>query len=680
MKMNKKDGGLSFSVSPSVAALSAALLFLIPYFRYHPYVGHFPAEAVDPRFVAPGSSLLNALCIEASAADPAKRDSKAAVAPPVVTLSKPLGLQDRKAVAALPSVYYSHERAELIAIDRLKDADQRALQRLADKERLSPEAVRRLAADAETYYKDCAPSSGQGSFEGYWAAKGTSVLHHWAHLYDGAFSDGKPAHAQYGFLVPRVANWILMRTDRLGPTHFVQTAWVLFAVIGCIYILLFAYLFRSHPALCFLALLYKVHLFVKLGAFGLLLAPGYHWTRDLVLLLPAALMQFYTASPSGHWIRRPRTLAATVGLTATFLYLLDPLFALVAAFSGCTAYAILRAREGSSWPRFSRRALAGVVLTMALVALFVIATRYSHLVYVVRNLVLGDQTGIQFHPKHVTIIGSIVLLAIATLALSFRRDATMPRTYLSMVAVITPVYYFITPDDPHYYKYLEYNIPFLVSLAAAAAIAVRRFTPSWPTVNSIAKRIAAPLLLAALTAFALVRLAANIKESDLSIQDADGAIFFRTEPHRINGRLIDANMSEELVRHLQAFPGDARFDFLISGFDKYVIFLFDRKNGFDAPDFLAWLDSDERLAQVQQTIFNASAPVSILLDASIYRVDLRQGILSGHRALGHTTQVSKLNTKARLRALQLAEAIAARCRQTSAYGPDHWLAFECKRP
>ena len=60
--------------------------------------------------------------------------------------------------------------------------------------------------------------------------------------------------------------------------------------------------------------------------------------------------------------------------------------------------------------------------------------------------------------------------------------------------------------------------------------------------------------------------------------------YFRAASFTINGRVIRANMSEPLAEHLRAFPASTRFDFMLSPFDKYVTFLYDRTNGFSAPD------------------------------------------------------------------------------------------------
>lgn len=72
---------------------------------------------------------------------------------------------------------------------------------------------------------------------------------------------------------------------RPGPTAFVKVAWILFGIIGVAYILLLHLLFPENPFIVTIALLFKIFLFLSLGQFYMLLAPGYHWFRDIIIIL-----------------------------------------------------------------------------------------------------------------------------------------------------------------------------------------------------------------------------------------------------------------------------------------------------------------------------------------------------------------------------------------------------------
>src|ERR1019366_3555419 len=115
-------------------------------------------------------------------------------------------------------------------------------------------------------------------------------------------------------------------------------------------------------------------------------------------------------------------------------------------------------------------------------------------------------------------------------------------------------------------------------------------------------------------------------------------------------RMIDADISADLAQHLQAFPDSAPADFILSPYDKYVGFLYDRRNGFADPDFIAWLDSNERAKEAIRLMAKKPKPFYVLIDDAVMRADPRLGIKAQDTLLGTLHIASKINLKNRLRA------------------------------
>jgi hypothetical protein len=250
--------------------------------------------------------------------------------------------------------------------------------------------------------------------------------------------------------------------------------------------------------------------------------------------------------------------------------------------------------------------------------------------------------------------------------------------YFALVALLASLYFFITPDSFHFYKFAEYAVPAGVALAG---FVVDR---SGPWVRS---RVALPRRwLDGATALGLVVLAAlasaNLRRTPVSwerrLEDSFGVPYFRAASFTINGRVIRANISGRLADHLRAFPAATRFDFMVSPFDKYVTFLYDRTNGFSAPDLVAWLDSSGKLERTLRSTAGSERPVLVLLDEAILDVDPRFGVRESHSVLGSLHLASKLNLKGRLRASDLGAELMARCAvEESARATKGWRLLRC---
>ena len=652
----------------SVLFVAPFLLFI--YVHYFDLVGNFPAETVHPQYVATDSQLLDTLCLRSVDAHTA--------AETVLPLAQPLTDPEVAQLDDFPSLYYSALRAQIRAIDQVTPQEQRFLQGLMDQHKLQSGAYAGFLAAAQQRYPDCAGPRLplMALHEAYWAAKSTAVAHHWAHLYEGGVFDQRAGHAQYGYAVPLLAKWITVLQGQQGPKHFIQVAWVVFALIGLVYMACYVWLLGAYPLVATVLLLYKVLLFSKLGADAILLAPGYHWSRELVLIVVPTLasLALLCRARTGAFGNVPAQLAYLGA--ALLLFLLDPAFLLVALACLLGAFGLTHLRALYHRLVATRRRI--LVVSAGILGVFtgLAYQQFSNLSYVLNKLVSGDYLLFAFDAKRYYEVLCISLFAVLVLVWTINVARRWMVAYFALIALASSTYYYITPDKFHYYKYLEYLLPLVVLVAggvgkyAAERLAQRQWARALPL-----RRAATGLALLVLV-FSAYRLVLSLTAAnDVRLQD--GRYYFNFRPAVVNGREMSGNYSDVMLDHLRSFPKNVDFDYLISPFDKYIIFLYDMHNGFGAPDMVSSLDSTHRLQAFDDMVLSKDEDKTILLDTTIFDLDARYGIHSGNHDLGKVAYASKLNVKSRLRAQDLANYVQQHC---SAAGPAHgaWRVYRCR--
>jgi len=148
-------------------------------------------------------------------------------------------------------------------------------------------------------------------------------------------------------------------------------------------------------------------------------------------------------------------------------------------------------------------------------------------------------------------------------------------------------------------------------------------------------------------------------------------IFFNAEIFNINGREIGLNMSEDNIQQLSQFPKDLKYDYLISKNDKFILFLYDRKNNFGTVDLLPTLDEKQYLL-IKEKILHTNS--NFMLDKSNLALDGRFGILRDSKVLD-AKNVSYLSYKNKLRLYYLTDLIRFNCKNT--YQSDRWETYHC---
>jgi hypothetical protein len=110
---------------------------------------------------------------------------------------------------------------------------------------------------------------------------------------------------------------------------------------------------------------------------------------------------------------------------------------------------------------------------------------------------------------------------------------------------------------------------------------------------------------------------------------------------------------------------------LISKNDKFILFLYDRKNNFGTVDLVPTLDEKQYLL-IKEKILHTNA--NFMLDKSNLALDGRFGILRDSKAVD-AKSVSYLSYKNKLRLYYLTDLIRLNCKNT--YQSDRWETYHC---
>lgn len=645
--------------------LTLALVLVFPYKYLFGLVGAFPAESVNDAH--PSSYARDAVCYENT------RDKYL----PKLSISESEDLDLDLLLGRFHSLYFDKGSGFVYAMDILGADEQNLLEFFARKSLIDSDWYG-FQAQAVSYYSECIYPIDKGLAEAYWATKGTSVLHHWAHLYDGTLGFG--GYSQYGYLVPFVSQFFVAHSASNGPSRFIEFSWWVYYLFGLVYFSLLLAIFNKNPfAVLFFGLL-KIAVFLKLGAFAILLAPGFHWSRELIFVSVGALAYWIQVSSEKadrfDWIKFSVIGACLI----IMLYFLDPIYCAI-------SLALLFIASILKFRAFVFELLHRSPLMMSIVAVGVLIS-LGLLVF------LGGATKLQYiYEKLSTLGGSLFALGghdntiaamLFIMAGLFCVYSMVVRNllwlYFSLVSMVSIAYYLITPDRFHLFKYIEYSVPMFISIYIA-------IQASWLRSKFvISSRIAKPIVAAlfGLTALGVIQGAIGLSnnyphESQLFTHDYSGNKYFSWKSYLVNSRVINIDASDEFIDHLEKFPGHVKTDYLISPYDKHILFLYDRRNGFGNVDFVASLDSQARLDGFITLLSKPNRSFSVLVDMTLVDFKDVPGLYMGSQPLGGLFLSSNLYRKARLRASRIASFVLAECVENVDLRAGNWGIFKCEQ-
>jgi hypothetical protein len=646
----------------SWCGLFASVLFivLLPYMHNAPNIGRFSLETL--RYTPDTSSLGSTYCLATRRVifkNSLRRRLSWRDSISLALNRRPSALEIGD-IQASSSLLYSKTDRRIFIADTPSPQDRALLEAFSRDHLTNPKASAQFINKASRLPFACQDSQGDTNItDGYWATKGTGIIHHWVHLYESSFSDGKNVRHQYGTLIPRVARAFMLALPNGGPTSFAQIAWVLFAAAAVLYTLLVFRIFAATPITAALLILTKSAVFTSIAPFILLLAPGFHWYRELTIVIMAyasLLTRDYRGKAS------PGENACNAGIllgAAVICYALDPSFATIAI----SAYflALIPAQViGSDRLRISPFVRSIAIGTgLALLSATTISN-FQLLKYIFTTATTLDYGLYHFDSSQLLSVSCIIILSTTFALRSFFKPQPFLLTYFSIATAGAELYYFVTPDNFHFTKSIEYAIPFFFLLASSI-----RF-----------RSLASILALIILFSINIKHLDAQPTQWELRIKTVKGvSVFSSAHTVTIHQRTMIAEIDPSLHQHLNAYPNQWRYDYLVSPVDKYITFLYDKHNGFEDPDFVSWLDSDIRFNAISAILLHGGHHARVLLDDTSLDPAPDAAISSQHTVLGSNYLASQLNLKSRMRLYDLYRTIRAECASISTQAD--WRLVEC---
>lgn len=669
-----------------LAIIFLLITFTFPYVLLYPHVGSFPSEGLSEG--ADGSYYKYNFCLNKFKSIDKISDGKLSFnneinGTPKLNISFDNNDKIYKKFDSSQSLYLNSLGNQILALDVISESDKKLLFMLQQDNSFSIESMNNFIRAASKFYLACNPLiTDRGVTEGYWAAKGTSVLHHWVHLYESTLAGGKGL-AQYGYTIPLSVKFVLQKTNNLGPTNFVKSTWIIFYLCGLTYISIFLYIFRKTPHVAIIGLIFKIFLFTKLGYFAQLIAPGFHWLRELLLIIvPTVFLVLNLPSRvigNNNFI--PKKLILFL-FFAIFIYFVDPIFCTISFTSLLITLFLLNNRIICKFYCDNKIRFYSVLFFLVISGGILFYFQRSKINYIFDKLLNLGGGLIPFDRFGSSVVIVVCLVAILSLLFlsSFKKNSAFLLSYFSITTLFVSFYYFITPDVFHFIKFLEYAIPFFLFFVISS-FGFHRYINKFIfySKNNILRNKVTFFVSFLFFLFLSPSNYFNDSKgsSELKVFDSLGNFYFSSTEHLINKRLIKANISPDLVNHLSLSFDLTNVDYIISPYDKYLTFLYDKRNGFPSPDFVAWLDSKEKYDLVKSHFNKPSKITLVLVDEEIFNVNLRLGMKS-HDAMWHSLHMaSKLNLKGRIRAYELSKNILNDCAIKSYDSKIKWFLFEC---
>ena len=711
---------------PKLWLILTCLLFAFPYIYLFSYVGKFPAESLTagsykalyrPLLCLPTHAELNQFTppnLAQIAAAPAGEFGVAALGLPRINSTlHPLYATVLSNLSG--SVYYSSENKAFFAHDKIDKITEQILWMTYQQGDLKRGELETFIAESKKKYPVCEiPNIYRGLTEGYWAAKGSATLHHWVHVYE-ALIPGKNKLAQYGYLIPNIAKKISDLTERPGPTAFARVAWILFGVIGMAYIMLLYRLFPENPFAVTIALQLKIFMFLSLGQFYMLLAPGYHWFRDIIIILipylTIKILKIYN-NKNSYSSKELALFGALFCVTLLACFLTDPLYAFLSIISSCFTLIICSFNKAIQLAKILRNYLFfGVLLFFLGIAYIILRMDGGKFSFIMDKLNYGDFGLLSFNLEHYSIVFSVIVVSILVILFSINNGLRYRLCYFAISSIVLSLYFFILPDDAHFKKFMEIVIIFALSAIVYLELLVMRFyrrssliRENYFSVKEKIKNIKKLFLEKYLKIdyFAtLSRLSSYQYKTILLIfplfigyyfvalrddpaQDRryrdqwTRGFYFSAEHHVINARHIEADLKPEIISHLKSFPKDVPADYIISNYDKYLSFLYDKRNGFEIPDLVAWISSEKKLEKSKKLINSEGETKVFILDLLALNPEVQMALLTRHKNFGYLSRASSLNVKGRMRLTELSISLIKSCKISFEDRQNGWAVLACE--
>jgi hypothetical protein len=550
-----------------------------------------------------------------------------------------------------------------------EDSVNLALGFLRNTNKLSSVQLENLINRVNDFYDSCNKysNSDYGVTELYWAGKGVSILHHWAYLYDGALLN-EERKSQYGNIIPILSSLISknLSNQKFAIDNFVKVSLLIFYFCTIIYFILFWTAFKGSANLYVICifLLFKTYFFIKLGIFAILLAPGYHWFRELVCLI--IFFSYLLVS------NKSLLLKILALLLILLSYLIDPAFSTIAFLSLIASEIIWNISN-------IRRKLLLLFYSIIIITVGFIFQKNNiinlyHSIFEVYEI-YGKNKNYNFAAS------LIIFISLLTLYFNTHNKYNRYYNYFCIFSVLSSIYYFVNPDYFHFIKFIEYSVPMLlVFFVVIFNLHNVYFLNKFNLLKSYCgglyikklSNISYLVFIILLTLFFIKTINKTPADWILRTIDSSGESFYSSQNFLINDRSINANFSPELYTHLKNFPNNITYDYIISRNDKYILFLYDRTNNLGNIDLLASINDQMVEDYFKRIKLNKSI---IILDENNFYIDALSEFKANHPVLGNSVSVSYLQLKKQFYLLRLSRLVKSECVMIGAEGK--WGVYDC---
>lgn len=647
------------------------LIFLFVYFLRFDIVGHFPSESLVD---------LHEISIENTNSSPAYSNKNSTNFPEFV-LDNQLSLAFLREIDKSPNILFDERKNKLILIGPLEFKEYVLLEKIFiqdnSENNVDFSSIKSFKFDAkQKFYSN--PIT-----EEYWASKGSSVLHHWMHLLD---TDS----VHYGTLLRSLSDYISKYFEKNGPTLEVKISWIILFFITILYSFIFLKLFNNH-VLAYPLLLLKIFFFQKIGLFVLLLGPGFHWLRDLVLLLTPILFIWLNNYYKNNIHNKKFTIIPYLKIsTALLLFFLlsisDQTFFSISLLSILIVFFVKNLQQiYLSFKQYIKYALVVIFIITATNYFFKIIPS-ANLSYVI-NLFIDNNNLIVLNKDFILFLFKINILIVFYVfyLYSFEKD-NFYGFYFSISSLLLIIYVISMPDRFHMDKYLSLIIPvffyMLLSLKNIIYILFSQFSFFDKLINrsmDSLKIFIFLIYLATIFSLVFINMYQSYKHtkpnlSELSLYSMfDKKIYLNVKDLEINGKFIKANISDSLSKHISSFPISQKYDFIISPFDKYISAIYKKSNGFGNVDLVRSADTSLKVKKFKSLI-NSKNSSFVILDKNILDLNTQYlwASVGEYRYLANS---SKFDLKAQLRVANLALNLLDSCENLNEN--ENWLILKC---
>ena len=413
------------------------------------------------------------------------------------------------------------------------------------------------------------------------------------------------------------------------------------------------------------------------------MAPGSHWFRELNFLLIYII--------SSHFVfgdKKNRFYNIPLLLLFTLTLLFDPMSG-VFGWAAVVLSCVINFYKNHTIRITAKKIFtAGGILLVLIMTLIAYSNNAQYFFSMLKENIFSG--GLSDQSIRYLVFNGLMLFLISLFYVN--NKLSYKYIYFAFLGNISIVYYLMTPDWVHYYKYLEYAIIFYMCIYIVlynfVFLNILKF--SWIKNNVVYKFNSVSLKFIEIVIYLIIFsiIFANFSKFNkinsisplTTFYGSDNQLFFSANDFEINDKKIVADISRELEHHLTAYPSVTNKNFIVSNFDKYILFLYNVKNNFGFVDLRSQMVDDKEMKKIISFIKKNGG--TFVVDQKNFQVNLGYGPkISGDPVLIEGDGKYFLGPynyiKSKLRMIKISQYIYDHCDKDHQQSNDNWSTFSC---